>query len=135
MFPGALVGQVTFMKIQLGATPASAPKARRLVDDLKDLPSSVREEAALLISELVANAVRHGEFHSSDSIQVEMKVDRTKLRVAVTNPGWGDVPQVRDAGLLDTGGRGLFLVDRLADSWGTEVLEDERIRVWFDLLL
>lgn len=123
------------MEIKLGATAKAAPRARRVLDDLRELSESARDDARLLVSELVANAIYHGEFHGTDSITLETTITEGRLWVAVTNPGWSDIPHVKSADPLDTSGRGIALIESLADAWGTEMLADGRIKVWFELKL
>lgn len=89
----------------------------------------VVDEAELLVSELVTNAVRHG----APPITMRVECDGSKgLRVSVTdnNP---EPAQVRHAGPLDESGRGLRLVDVISDAWGVEPRTDAGKDVWFRL--
>ena len=121
------------MARELEGDPQAAPMARRLIEELDGLPVSIREDAALLVTELISNAVIHGT--RTDRVSVETEMSGSKLRVEVVNPGWEDVPHLKDPDPLDPDGRGMILVDRLADAWGVDVLEDERLKVWFELSL
>lgn len=69
----------------------------------------------LLTSELATNALRYGP--EGGEVQVAFLCGRGLLRVEVTDQGAG-VPAPRDAALDDEDGRGLFLLDALARSWG-----------------
>ena len=75
----------------------------------------LEETAALLVSELVTNAVRHAR--SADAITLELEAVRTWLRIEVyrCRPGLA-VP--RTPGEFDESGFGFALVDSLADKWG-----------------
>jgi len=74
-------------------------------------------QAALLASELVTNAVLHGR---TDRVRVELDVDALAVRVAVHDRSpERPVPHDPDPDRLY--GRGLLLVDRLAEAWGIEV--------------
>lgn len=89
----------------------------------------VLDEAELLVSELVTNAVLHG----APPITVRVECDNShNLRVAVTdrNPE----PAVpREAGPQDESGRGIRLVDVISDRWGVRARPDEGKDVWFEL--
>jgi anti-sigma regulatory factor (Ser/Thr protein kinase) len=88
---------------------------------------AVLDEAELLVTELINNAVVHAR--SDVLVHVEQHPDA--LRVAVSDRGrgrWRRRPAAPDA----TSGRGLLLVETLADTWGTAV-EGETKTVWFEL--
>ncbi|MFJ5783263.1 SpoIIE family protein phosphatase [Streptomyces hydrogenans] len=75
------------------------------------------EEAAfaveLILSELVTNAVRYG----ADPVRVRLLHDRTL--VCEVSDGSSTSPHLRHAAETDEGGRGLYLVARFAERWGT----------------
>ncbi|MET8518250.1 ATP-binding protein [Streptomyces sp. NPDC005077] len=71
-------------------------------------------DAALLVSELVTNAFQHG---TGVSVDVRLARSRECIRIDVTD-GSPQAPQPRSAELLDESGRGLLLVDAIADAWG-----------------
>ncbi|MGW0827819.1 SpoIIE family protein phosphatase [Streptomyces sp. NPDC002845] len=89
---------------------------------MEELSDSVE----LLISEVVTNAVRYA------SRPVTLRLLRTDvLRCEVTD----DVPQLprlRQARATDEGGRGLYLVNKLARRWGATRLSAGKV-VWFEL--
>ncbi len=85
--------------------------------------------AVLLTSEIVTNALRHGR--APFRLHVEA-VDGT-LRVEVRDAGGSSRPTVRDAEPEDIGGRGLALVDTLADAWGWRPEGARGTVVWFEL--
>ncbi len=89
---------------------------------LEELSDSVE----LLISEVVTNAVRYA------SRPVTLRLLRTDvLRCEVTD----DVPQLprlRNARATDEGGRGLYLVNKMARRWGATRLSAGKV-VWFEL--
>ncbi len=113
----------------LPAVPGSVRQARRLVGEVVTrlgLPGSVRDDVRLLISELVTNAVLHGE----GPVRIEVVVDSAiTCRVADGLPA---LPRPRDAALDDETGRGLLLLDALTDDWGSECTADGKV-VWFRL--
>jgi anti-sigma regulatory factor (Ser/Thr protein kinase) len=88
-----------------------------------------REDAALLVTELVANVVDH--VAGDTSFTVELSLSGEWLRIAVVD-GSAIRPVVRalDAGSMR--GRGLWMVQAIADRWGAED-HDGGKRVWFEL--
>jgi anti-sigma regulatory factor (Ser/Thr protein kinase) len=102
---------------------ASASKVRqRAVDDLAGfgLPHDLVEDAALLLSEMVSNAVRFAEPLPGDVLLVSWGVVEGRLLLRVTDGGGRDRPQVRDAGPTDTRGRGLAIIDAVSATWGVK---------------
>ncbi|MFI1431830.1 SpoIIE family protein phosphatase [Streptomyces lydicus] len=82
----------------------------------------------LLLSELVTNAIRYG----SGPIQVRLLHDRTlTCEVADTS---STAPHLRRAATTDEGGRGLFLVAQLAQTWGTRYTADGKV-IWAECAL
>lgn len=91
----------------------------------------VLEEALLLITELVTNAVLHG----GPPIILSMNCDGAVLHVRVRD-GATAAPAVRAAGPQDEGGRGLTLVELLTSTWGVVPVADNYgagKAVWFEL--
>ncbi|WP_053660200.1 SpoIIE family protein phosphatase [Streptomyces sp. MMG1121] len=79
--------------------------------------------AELMLSELVTNAIRHG----SGPIRVRLLHDRTLIcEVSDTS---NTAPHLRRAATTDEGGRGLFLVAQLCQSWGTRYLPQGKV-IW-----
>ncbi len=114
----------------------SVRTARRAVDCVPELEPST--EAAfnvrLLVSELVGNSVKHGGLGEDDIITLDIDVCDGTVRVEVHDPGPGferDAASPSEFG-VSGGGRGLFLVDALADRWDVERLSG-RTCVWFEI--
>ncbi|TMK82022.1 MAG: ATP-binding protein [Actinobacteria bacterium] len=114
----------------------AAAKARAALTASLDLFSEVLDEQRLddlrlLTSELVSNSVRHGGSVPERPIRVRVSVMDTHVRVSVVDSGPGfAVPEEPGLPGVD-GGWGLFLVDRLADRWGTD--GEGATTVWFEL--
>jgi anti-sigma regulatory factor (Ser/Thr protein kinase) len=108
--------------------------ARRSVLNSKvGVPSVMRHRLALLLSELVTNAIQHGGAGPHETIQVRLASTAKRVRVEVFDPGPnGPGPRNR---LEPQGGYGLLLVDRLATGWGREKVPAGGSLAWFELEL
>src|SRR3954463_9361963 len=103
--------------IDLPPTSASVLAARRVVRDLLavwDVPHD-REDAALLVTELVANVVDH--VGGEANLTLEVAVGDQWLRISVAD-GSSVRPVIRELSKDRPRGRGLRLVQALADRWG-----------------
>jgi anti-sigma regulatory factor (Ser/Thr protein kinase) len=116
--------------LRLVPEPRAPRQARRALDEFDGLDDDVRSTAALMISELVTNSVRHAGLGASDRIELSISAANV-LRVEVSDPG----PGLLHARLAPTPGgdhgRGLFIVARLARRWGID--RERPSRVWFEL--
>jgi anti-sigma regulatory factor (Ser/Thr protein kinase) len=103
-------------------------RARTMIRGLKPLLGAERtEDATLLVSELVTNAVKYGS--GPVELHVEAGEDR-RGRFTISDAGSGETPALRETGGKAPGGYGLHLVDRIADDWG---VKHASMHVWFDL--
>ncbi|MFJ7270579.1 ATP-binding protein [Streptomyces sp. NPDC099050] len=74
-------------------------------------------DAALLTSELATNALLHGSVRDR-YFRVEVRLTGAALRIEVTDPKGERRPEPRAAADDDQFGRGLHIVDALAQRWG-----------------
>ena len=110
--------------MRFDARPKNVSAVRRALERL-DLPESLREDAQLLASELVTNAIRHGGLQPDDVIVVTTQWSGETLRVNIQG-GAGPAEAVPVAGSIRPApgaqsGWGLYLVDQLASRWGTNL--------------
>jgi signal transduction histidine kinase len=113
---------------QLSPGPKSPRLARTLVRE-RYAGTLTRDELGdleLLITELVSNAVRHGE----GEIQLRVAVDAQAVRAEVIDDGPGFEVDVHERGVRALGGRGLWFVASLAQRWG---VYQGSSHVWFEL--
>ncbi len=102
-----------------GSTPGAA--RRFCVEQLRQIYGphpqlrAVLDAAALIVSELVTNAINAGCGWSSLSVEAH----RSNVVVKVCDDGPGR-PSIRAAGLEDVHGRGLAIVATVAEAWGVE---------------
>ena len=115
--------------LSLERTTDAPRQARHQVRSLGDMIGHDRlEDATLLVSELVTNAVKYGP--EDEAIELTIAADDQHVRFTVHDLGRGPLPEMRDADDPTPGGHGLRLVDALAERWGTE---RGSTRVWFEL--
>lgn len=117
-------------RVELPDQPRSVPLARGLLAELLgkwELEEFVAS-AELLMSELVANAVRH----VPGPCALELTHRGGVLRVAVVDTGPG-MPDLQVLGTSTLGGRGLHIVTSLSTAWGVNHLEDGCKVVWAEL--
>jgi anti-sigma regulatory factor (Ser/Thr protein kinase) len=121
------------MEHRLPHSTTAARRARRLADEF------VREhggeprvtEFLVMVSEVVANAVRYGEPETDGRIGLRLEAEGHTLRAVVTDAGQAFT---FERGVLDKselGHLGLALVDGLADRWGLSL--DGKKAVWFEV--
>ena len=119
------------MDLQLAASRDAIPAGRRWITQcLREhgAPERTCSTVALLTSELVTNAVKYGP--GDGEILLSVGCRAAHLDVAVRDES-DDVPVERRAGPTAVGGRGLRLVDQLADDWGVQVHPRHGKSVWF----
>ena len=111
--------------------PGDAPRAARTAiarccEQARTGPECV-ENAVLLTSELVTNALRHG----TGSVRVGCDADRATVRIEIGDSSRRR-PTVRAADPDDESGRGMLLVDALASAWGVTDTPGGKT-VWFEV--
>ncbi len=117
------------METRLPARPQSVRVARAFV--VSSVSSCGCEQlgdvAELLVSEMVTNAVVHGD----GEVAVRVLGNGECVRVEVDDR-CADPAVLRHPGAAATSGRGMMLVSELADRWGNEAGEHGKT-VWFEL--
>ena len=118
------------LDLTLPAEAGSVAEARTRVCDAiaPEFGDNEVETPRLLVSEVVTNAVRHGD--GAEPVELHATWN-AEVRVEVSDHGDGFTPAPRIGALDEPGGFGLFLVGRLADRWGVET--DDGTTVWFVL--
>lgn len=107
------------------------PTSRRwVVDWAAQHGASVRalRTLALLTTEAVTNAIRHGP--DGGEVTVRVSVDAAGWRVAVTDESPA-LPQRLEVDPRAGGGRGIMLIDHLAADWGVDADGGPGKTVWF----
>ena len=95
-----------------------------------ELPEAAMSDVELLTSEVVSNAVKHGNLDPRQEILLRIETDgRIRVEVRDQAPPFEVEPREPRPG---TSGWGLFLVDRIATMWGMEP-DGAGKRVWFEI--
>jgi len=118
--------------VLLPCDPASVAVARRRIT--ADLAAAgvfgtAVGDAALIVSELLSNAILHARPLHGRWLQVAWIVAAGSVEVAVSDGGGPTQPRAEPLSLSAIGGRGLGIVDRLSDRWGVRA-ESQRTTVW-----
>ena len=124
--------------LELAREPHAPSRARAEVREALDgrLEETDIATVVLLTSELVTNAVIHPKAPEESNLALRLWVYEDGIRVEVEDPGDGFDP-ANPSSSSPHGGRGLFLVDRCAMSWGARRTENDhgpRFCVWFEFL-
>ncbi len=116
--------------ISLDPEPGATARARRFV--VEQLGATASEAAlhdvTLVASELVTNALLHGE----GRVELSLRTDRDRVRVEVLDQGSDAVIEIRERQPGMTRGWGLQIVDQLSERWGSL---DGTTRIWAELSL
>jgi anti-sigma regulatory factor (Ser/Thr protein kinase) len=111
----------------------AASTARRSVLSIEaGLPLGIRHRVALVLSELVSNAVQHGGAGPTELVVVRVATGPERLRVEVMDPGWSDAEPPERIQHPD-GGYGLMLVEHLSDGHGREATDNGGSLAWFEI--
>ena len=104
---------------------------RALSDDLRAVgvfDHAVRD-AALVISELLSNAILHAYPLPGERLQVAWAVDASSVEVAVSDGGSATMPHAGQPSPSSISGRGLTIVSHLCKTWGVRA-DDVGLTVW-----
>ena len=117
--------------VELAPEPASATQARSLTrEQLASIcPPDTLDTIALLVTELVTNAILHAR--TPVQLQIETRSDRVRLSVQDAS---NRQPELRSFASDAVAGRGLALVEALASSWGVEATPSGKV-VWCEIAL
>ncbi|AXG78122.1 ATP-binding protein [Streptomyces paludis] len=92
--------------------------------------SSVEEAAVLVLSELVTNAVRHAHVPAGREVETRfLALPGGGVRLEV-HDACSRRPEVQDASPGACAGRGLLIVEAVADSWGVAGRDGVGKAVW-----
>ena len=118
------------LRCEFPPTPRSVAAARHALDGVHaELGDPVHMTTVLLVSELVTNSVQHAQ-QTNGAIELVASITPDLVRVEISDDGQGFVPQPLPHDDAESG-RGLELVQELADRWGRP--PGPPTSVWFEL--
>lgn len=121
--------------VRLSPTPRGARLARLLATEQLRSWELPLDPARHIVAELAANAATHGRVQGRD-FDLTMYVIGVTLRIEVTDTRCERLPRAQRPalGAESESGRGLLLVEALADRWGTAPGRPPRKTVWAEVI-
>ncbi|MEY9992254.1 anti-sigma regulatory factor (Ser/Thr protein kinase) [Streptomyces sp. V4I8] len=120
--------------LKLSSTPRGARLARLLATEQLRSWGVPLDPAGHIVAELAANAALHGRIPGRDFLLLVYVVGDT-LRIEVTDTRADSLPHVEQPAPDAESGRGLTIVDALADRWGVAPGLPPRKTVWAEIAL
>ena len=122
----------TMLSVAQAEPERIAVARRQLRELLHDWPSADQvDSAVLLLSETLTNVLVHTDADALLLAEVRGEPGDRRMRVEVTDTS-DDLPHKRRPGELASSGRGLMLIELLADLWGVDP-RGEGKSIWFEL--
>ncbi len=123
----------TDLRVVIAGGDRAAGRARRtLTEKLADhLPADVLSDLQLLVTEIVANSVRHGGVDEDGQIDLRVTLRDGTVRVEMRDTGIQADPRVRTPDMSGGGGFGMVLVSRMSQRWGVD--HEPNVVMWFEL--
>lgn len=121
--------------VLLSPTPRGAHLARLLATEWLrtwGVPCGVIDTAEHVVAELATNAATHARLPGRD-FRLALLARSEFLRIEVTDTRGDDLPHRQPPTAEAESGRGLLLVEALADRWGTQLGPVPRKTVWAEL--
>jgi CheY-like chemotaxis protein/anti-sigma regulatory factor (Ser/Thr protein kinase) len=118
------------VRLDLPPEPASVADARKFVSNTFaswGIDDDLIDDALIVVSELVTNAVRHAR----TPCEVHLTVDDTAVRISVLDTGEG-TPDPRPFSDSKPHGRGLHIVGALSRAWGVDRMPEGKL-VWAEM--
>lgn len=110
--------------------PVMVPRARRrLVRELDaaNLQPDVVADAALVLTELLTNALQHGSPPGVEEVAMCWSIAEDHVTISVADAGRSENLAPRPPNQDGEGGRGLTLVDQLCDAWTVDAGDGTRV--------
>ncbi|MEV4258237.1 ATP-binding protein [Spirillospora sp. NPDC049652] len=118
--------------VLLPHAPSSVAVARRRLGSelgAAGVDASIVDDASVIVSELISNALRHARPLPSGQVRVTWTRRGDVIEIAVSDGGATTEPRRGPGTLSSLGGRGLGIVETLAEGWGVRH-EDGGTTVW-----
>jgi anti-sigma regulatory factor (Ser/Thr protein kinase) len=123
------------LRVVIAGGDKAAGHARRVLAERLSaaLPAAVLGDLQLLVTEIVANSVRHGGVGEEGEIDLRVDVGDERVRVEMRDTGIQADPRLRTPDLGGGGGFGMLLVSRMSERWGVD--HEPNVVMWFELAL
>jgi anti-sigma regulatory factor (Ser/Thr protein kinase) len=118
------------LQLRLAGGLDAPARARFALSGLNGSLGEFRDSVRLLVSELVANAVKHAGAGPDALLEIALTATPGRIRAEVSDRGPGFEHAWSGQEPLE-GGFGLTLLDELADRWGVRI--DRGAHVWFEI--
>jgi anti-sigma regulatory factor (Ser/Thr protein kinase) len=129
-----MTGPMRFREVFPGGEKAAGHARRVLAGWLTSLmPAERLGDMQLLVTEIVANCVRHGRVGEDGEIDLLVNVADDVIRAEVRDTGIQADPRLRTPDLGGGGGFGMVLVERMSSAWGVD--HEPNVVMWFELPL
>lgn len=89
--------------------------------------NEVIDDALIVVSEMIANAVSHGVPTSDGMIEISWSINGTLLELSVYDAGVGGSLKPIDFDEDSLSGRGLSIINRVADRWWVDMSKGTRV--------
>jgi anti-sigma regulatory factor (Ser/Thr protein kinase) len=121
------------LRVVIAGGDTAAGHARRVLAERLSaaLPANLLGDLQLLVTEIVANAVRHGGVGEDGEIDLRVDVGDGRVRVEMRDTGTQADPRLRTPDLGGGGGFGMLLVSRMSERWGVD--HEPNVVMWFEL--
>lgn len=126
--PAAVAGPQEDVHLHLAGHLSEVSRARHVGERWAAERGVDADDIGLLVTELASNALRHG----GPGVDLWLRASSRCLRVEVVDGRGAALPRVQHPDDKAEGGRGLVLVQALADRWGSDRLTAGKC-VWFEI--
>jgi anti-sigma regulatory factor (Ser/Thr protein kinase) len=125
----------TDLRLVIAGGQTAPAHARRVLGERLSarLPADLLGDLQLLVTEIVANSVRHGGVGEDGRIDLRVGVGEGRVRVEMRDTGIQGDPRLRTPDLDRGGGFGMLLVSRMSERWGVD--HEPNVVMWFELAL
>lgn len=110
------------------STPGIARTKLAAFLTLNRVDLSVIDNALIVLSEMIANAVSHGAPDTDGTMEICWSIDRGMLELSVRDSGRGTDLSPRPFDEDSLGGRGLSIISRVADRWSVDLTRGTCVR-------
>lgn len=101
----------------------------------RHVDSHVIDDALIVLGEMIANALSHGVPTSEDSVEITWAINGDLLELSVYDAGVGASLKPIDFDDDSLSGRGLSIINRVADRWWVELGKGTRVNAELSGLL